>query len=61
MNFAHTRADGEEKLLKVTSAPIPSGILPEGYEGVLHDIKVNGHQADDSIYSQHPDIRQMVS
>lgn len=61
LDFAHTKADGGEKLLKVVSVPVPKGILPEGCEGVLHDIKVGGHQADDSIYSNHPDIRQKVS
>lgn len=60
LNFASTKTDGE-KLLKVTSADVPDGILPEGYVGVLRDIKVSGHQADDSIYSNHPDIRQKVS
>lgn len=61
LDFAYTKTDGEEKLLKVTSASVPNGILPEGYVGILHDIKVSGHQADDSIYSNHPDIRQKVS
>ncbi|XP_050711471.1 uncharacterized protein LOC126995705 isoform X1 [Eriocheir sinensis] len=60
LDFAYTKTDGEEKLLKVTSASVPNGILPEGYVGVLHDIKVSGRQADDSIYSNHPDIRQKI-
>lgn len=61
LDFAENKTDGKEKLLRVTSTRVPSGILPESYEGFLHDIKVNGHQADDKIYSNYADIRQKVS
>ncbi|KAK8407039.1 hypothetical protein O3P69_007530 [Scylla paramamosain] len=57
-DFAKLKVD--EKLLKVSSSNVPKDILPEGYEGVIHDIKVSGHHADDKIYSNNSDIRQKI-
>ncbi|MPC20175.1 hypothetical protein E2C01_013107 [Portunus trituberculatus] len=49
-----------EKLLKISSSGIPEDILPENYEGIIHDIKVSGYHADDKIYSNNAEIRQKI-
>ena len=51
----------EEKLLKIMTSDVPENILPEGYAGILSDIRPNGYQADDKIYNDCPDIQQKVS
>lgn len=57
-HFANIKA--KDKLLKISTANVPENILPEGCEGVLHDIKVGGYHADDKIYNNHPEIRQEI-
>lgn len=62
MKFANEKTNGDGKpLLKITSAPVPKGILPKGWEGEVCDIRIGGRQADDKVYSNHPDIRERVS
>lgn len=56
--FAKLKAD--DKLLKISSSDVPKDILPEGCEGIIHDIRVSGHHADDKIYSNNSDIRQKI-
>lgn len=49
------------KHLKVVSAAIPVGILPSGYSGVLHDVKVFSRRGpDDEIYDENEELRQKV-
>lgn len=51
-----------QKDLKVSSACVPSGILPNGYRAELHDIKVfSKHGPDDDIYNRHAEYRKKVS
>ena len=44
------------------TADIPQLILPNDYEGVLHDVKVFvRHGPDDYVYDNNKDIRDRVS
>lgn len=58
--FAFSKEKKTEKLVKITSATVPSDILPFD-EATIHDIRVNGYGPDDEVYSNNPDIRQKVS
>lgn len=48
------------KHLKVVSPAVPVGILPSGYSGVLHDVKVFSRGPDDEIYDENEELRQKV-
>ena len=48
--------------LKIVGACIPDGILPDGLNGSLEDIKVfTKYGPDDDIYDNNKDIRDKVS
>jgi hypothetical protein len=51
--------------VKVTPWPVPGGILPPGYTGTLHDVKVGSEGKysgpDDKIYNSSPEIREAVA
>nr|XP_053640077.1 uncharacterized protein LOC128694122 [Cherax quadricarinatus] len=47
----------ENKKVRIVSAEVPHNILPSA---ILHDIKVNGHGADDEMYNKHAELRKMV-
>ena len=48
------------RLLQLVNKIIPDGILPNGYTGILHDIKVKkGNDPDDKIYSDNPEIQKL--
>ncbi|ELT97466.1 hypothetical protein CAPTEDRAFT_193426 [Capitella teleta] len=50
-----------EPNLKVTSADIPYGILPDQLQGSLHDVRVFTKRGpDDTIYDNNPEIREKV-
>lgn len=57
LQWAHSH-----KHLKVVSTAIPVGILPSGYSGVLHDVKVFSRRGpDDEIYDENEELRQKVA
>ena len=52
--------------VKVTPWQVPDGILPPGYTGTLHDVKVGATDKkysgpDDKIYNSNPEIREKVA
>ncbi|KAK8736795.1 hypothetical protein OTU49_004647, partial [Cherax quadricarinatus] len=47
----------ENKKVRIVSAEVPHNILPSA---ILHDIKVNGHGADDEMYNKHAELRKMI-
>ena len=51
-----------KNLLQISSKIIPDGILPLGYTGILHDMKVKakGNGPDDKIYKDHPKIQKLI-
>ncbi|XP_050396663.1 uncharacterized protein LOC126815154 [Patella vulgata] len=50
------------KTLKIIRSSVPIAILPNGYRGVLIDVKVNSpHAPDDKIYDTNEKIRQRVA
>ena len=56
----------DHRLVKVTPWEVPPGILPPGYTGKLHDVKVGSndkrsHGPDDKIYNSNPEIRDKVA
>ena len=53
-------------LVRVTPWDVPHGILPPGYTGKLHDVKVGAGDKkfsgpDDKIYNSSPEIRDKVA
>ena len=55
-----------QRLVKVTPWQVPGGILPPGYTGTLHDVKVGACDKkyggpDDKIYNSSPEIRDKVA
>ena len=52
-------------LVKVTAWEVPQGILPPGYTGSLHDVKVGSDKKfsgpDDNIYNSSPELRDKVA
>ncbi|XP_013419559.1 uncharacterized protein LOC106180191 [Lingula anatina] len=52
----------QQTMLKVVSAEIPEGILPQGLRGRILDAKVFAKgRPDDPIYDNHPEIRAKVA
>ena len=52
---------GNEKDLKVVKADVPSGVLPDGYNGTLIDVKVfTRHGPDDPVFDKNKTIRKKV-
>ena len=55
-----------QRMVKVTPWQVPDGILPPGYSGTLHDVKVGETDKkyggpDDKIYNSSPEIRDKVA
>lgn len=51
----------QEKHLKIVSADIPARILPSGYDGKVHDVKVFVNRGpDDAVYDRNQHIRERV-
>lgn len=46
--------------LKVVKAAVPEGILPDGCDGSLYDVRVfpsgKGPRTDDAVYTKHPEV-----
>ena len=55
----------DHRQVKVSPWEIPQGILPPGYSGKLHDVKVQDlakkFGPDDKIYNSNPEIRDKVA
>ena len=50
-----------QKCLKVISSDVPSTILPQGWHGKLHDIRISCYGPDDEIYDENAKYRSQVS
>ena len=48
--------------IKVIEHDVPTGILPEPFEGTLYDIKVQGKKwgPDDALYNENEDLRYNI-
>ena len=48
--------------IKVIQHSVPTDILPDKYNGLLYDIKVQGkkYAPDDQLYNNHDDLRYII-
>jgi len=51
----------KNKRVKVVDFKVPDGILPVGYSGTLHDVKVESRGPDDKVYNSNPEIREKIA
>lgn len=59
--FSWLRWARHENHLKVISAGVPTGVLPNGLEGEIIDVKVFTKRGpDDAIYDKNKEIRKRV-